>query len=226
MIIGNGLIACEFKKNIEHYQDVCVFAAGVSDSNCNLLEEYEREEILLKQYINQNPIVYFNSIYAAYATQDKKYYSHKKRMTDLVLKNSGIVFNVPNIVGSGGNPNTFVNSIVQKIKDKQMIFVQSNVSRCFLDVADLEYCVRQFMSRHSQNYTLFGNVIDLNPPISYSIPECVKILSDHLGLEVKYKSVIGEDVPLPVSSFLQYLIEDVNINFNQNYLKEVILKYV
>ena len=47
MIIGSGLLAKAFVSGYSHRDDVCIYAAGVSNSGCTDEREFERERIRL-----------------------------------------------------------------------------------------------------------------------------------------------------------------------------------
>ena len=64
MIVGNGLIA----KAFDNFKDdkVIIFASGVSNSLEQRKQEFDREENILSNVINENPekkIVYFSTCY-------------------------------------------------------------------------------------------------------------------------------------------------------------------
>ena len=54
MIIGNGLIATAFKKSNENYDNVIIFASGVSDSKETTQACFDREEKLITDTLNEN----------------------------------------------------------------------------------------------------------------------------------------------------------------------------
>ena len=64
MIIGNGQLAKAFMNSDLEHKDLCIFASGVSNSNCTDPKEFERERDLLKVTLSENPgkkLIYFSS---------------------------------------------------------------------------------------------------------------------------------------------------------------------
>ena len=90
-IIGNGMVARAFANGLRLNSNLVIFASGVSNSNCNFQEQFERERSLLFNTINKTsqtvPLLYFGtcSIYDPDA-HAKAYVIHKREMEKLVLK--------------------------------------------------------------------------------------------------------------------------------------------
>ena len=65
MIIGNGLIAKEFKKKNYFHKNKIIFASGVSNSNNIKIRDFNREIFLIKKILNINTdlkFYYFSTI--------------------------------------------------------------------------------------------------------------------------------------------------------------------
>ena len=52
MIIGSGLLARSFESSLGSKSDVCVYAAGVSNSGCNDTTEFYREQLRLTEALS------------------------------------------------------------------------------------------------------------------------------------------------------------------------------
>ena len=79
MVVGNGLLAVSFKKNIEKYANYIIFASGVSNSKEIDNNVFLREKLLLIKTLSENEkkkLIYFSSILTD--TIDSPYYNHKK----------------------------------------------------------------------------------------------------------------------------------------------------
>ena len=65
MIIGSGLLAHAFSSAFLQRKDVCIYAAGVSNSSCTDAREFAREhqrlEQALRQAIHVDAFVYFGT---------------------------------------------------------------------------------------------------------------------------------------------------------------------
>ena len=114
MIIGNGDIASVLTDRV----DVIYFASGVSNSSCTDWHEFQRErDLLLKQNKFQH-LVYFSSLSIYYVKTP--YTNHKRIMENLVKDNfaTSTIVRLGNITW-GDNPNTLINYLKNKIKNKE-----------------------------------------------------------------------------------------------------------
>ena len=120
MIVGRGDIA----SILNDRDDVTFFASGVSNSNEIREEEYEREKKLLFQQDKNRCLVYFSSIAIDIKEkyENSRYLKHKKQMEDLIKLNfkNYVIIRIGNI-NWGVNPNTFINYIRNKIKNKEAV---------------------------------------------------------------------------------------------------------
>jgi hypothetical protein len=122
MIIGKGDIA----SILNDRDDITFFASGVSNSSETRWEEFDREKKLLFEQDKDICLLYFSSI--AIDIKEKydnsKYLKHKKEMEDLIKSNfkNYIIIRIGNI-SWGSNPNTFLNYIKNKIKNKEVVHI-------------------------------------------------------------------------------------------------------
>ena len=147
MIIGNGLIASEFKKKAKDYEDCVIFAAGVSNSGEVNKDEFDREKLLLIETLDKHEgmkFIYFSTILVGYV--DNAYYRHKREMEILIEKTATtyLIFRVPQIVGMCGNKNNLINYLRDNIQDNKTIIIYEDVRRSFMDIEDVvrvvSYC--------------------------------------------------------------------------------------
>ena len=116
MIVGNGDIASVLKE--VDRKDYIFFASGVSNSQEKRKSEYKRElDLLLKQDKSKH-LIYFSSLAIFYS--DTAYTRHKRLMekTISVLWDHYTIIRLGNI-DFGNNPNTLINFIKNKIKNKE-----------------------------------------------------------------------------------------------------------
>tara|TARA_R110000751_G_C13725907_1_gene475970 strand:- start:534 stop:1214 length:681 start_codon:yes stop_codon:yes gene_type:complete len=144
MIIGNGLVASEFKKYAEDYEDCIVFAAGVSSSSETNEDEFTREKQLLTQTLDKHKdlkFIYFSTILVSFADND--YYRHKAEMEKLIENTSSsyLIFRVPQLVGLNGNKDNLINYFKNNIQDNKTITIYEGVKRSFLDIEDVSKIV-------------------------------------------------------------------------------------
>lgn len=122
MIIGNGLIATEFRRQKFDSRNFVVVAAGVSNSAELDETEYHRERDLMTSLLEAHStrkIIYFSSV--AVSNQDEisksRYIRHKVDMETLLAHHSENyhVFRLPQLVGPVGNAMTITNFLHTRI---------------------------------------------------------------------------------------------------------------
>ena len=138
MIIGNGLVAKGFKKF--NHTNYLILASGVSDSLEHRSEEFTREETLVLNAIKEHPkkkVIYISTILIDF--RNDPYYLHKRKIENIIKTNAKeyLIFRVPQLVGTEGNPNNVVNYFKDKIKKGQKLLVHEGVLRSLLGVKDL-----------------------------------------------------------------------------------------
>jgi len=89
MIIGTGLIANGFKSAYTHREDVCIYRAGVSNSLCTDVREFDRERkrlyLALNNSMHTDCFVYFSTCSVSDPEiQHSAYVLHKLAMEQLV----------------------------------------------------------------------------------------------------------------------------------------------
>lgn len=150
MIIGNGIIANTFKSGGYNWDDVLIFASGVSNSKTTDPSTFQREEELLKLEMSKGiRLIYFSTISIFDPSlKDSAYVKHKARMEEL-LKNSScpaLVLRLPIVVSHSNNPNQLFGYLKTKILGKERITIFKKATRYLLDLSDLESIVHLLLS--------------------------------------------------------------------------------
>lgn len=137
MIIGNGNIAKSLLS--KDRDDIIFFTAGVSDSSCTDITEFERELNLLKQQDYNTHLVYFSNLKIYYAKDT--YTQHKKRMEVYVKANfkSYTIIRIE-VCDWVKNPTTILNVFREKIKNKEEIEIQ-NTTRYILSLDEFLFWI-------------------------------------------------------------------------------------
>jgi len=224
MIVGNGLIASLFVDNDD--ENVIFFASGVSNSLETRVEEFLREENLIKNTISENTdkvFVYFStcSIYDSSKT-GSDYVLHKLKMEQLIKKSCPqfLILRVSNAVGKGGNPNLLMNYIVKAVKNDETINVHTQATRNLIDVDDIRNVTFDLLKQQSLN-----KIINVAYSKNYSILEIVEIVEKFYNKKVNInllKSGSGYDINIP--EIEQYFIE-TNQAGKEIYLYNILQKY-
>lgn len=226
MVIGNGLIA----KRFSSYSDddrFLIFASGVANSKSTDQAEYQREFELLLRKTQENPektIVYFSTCSINDPAENTSaYVAHKKKIESYLQSNMQhfLIFRVSNLVGHSSNVNTVLNFIVNNINEGKQFDLWMNAKRNLIDVDDFFAIVDHIL----QN-TLFTNrIINIANPINYTVPLIVSATSNHLGKAANYKEVAkGGSFDIDISDINPFFVQ-LNINFNEAYLANLLHKY-
>lgn len=224
MIVGKGLIASLFTAHDR--ENTIFFASGVSNSLETRVEEFLREENLIKSTITENAnkiFVYFStcSIYDSSKT-GSDYVLHKLKMEQLIKKSCKqfLILRVSNAVGKGGNPNLLMNYIVRAVKNDETINVHTKATRNLIDVDDIRNVTFDLLKNQSLNKII--NVAYLK---NYSILEILEIVEKFYDKKINsnlLKSGSGYDINIP--DIESYFTENNLIN-KENYLLEILKKY-
>lgn len=178
MIIGNGLIAKSLH-NIDH-PETLFFASGVSNSLEKEQAAFDREFLLLKQNIEQNPhkkLVYFSTLSILDQSKtDSLYTLHKKKLEKFIAESCDdfVILRIGNIVGAGGNPNTLFNFLKEKISHGEKFYLHKKARRLLTDIDD----VSGFLG---ENLNLLNRqTINFAFPYHYTLAEIISVLENTL----------------------------------------------
>lgn len=224
MIVGKGLIASLFTAHDR--ENTIFFASGVSNSLETRIEEFLREENLIKNTITENSdkiFVYFStcSIYDSSKT-GSDYVLHKLKMEQLIKKscNQFLILRVSNAVGKGGNPNLLMNYIVKAVKNDETINVHTKATRNLIDVDDIRNVTFDLLKNQSLN-----KIINVAYPKNYSIIEILEIVEKFYDKKIKsnlLKSGSGYDINIPD---IESYFNENNLIDKETYLLGILKKY-
>jgi nucleoside-diphosphate-sugar epimerase len=225
MIVGNGLLASAFSKSNKNYEKIIIFASGVSDSNETDINEFNREESIILNTINENKdskIIYFSSVLAG--IKNNQYYNHKLKIENLISNNANdyIIFRMPQIIGKSGNKNNIINAFKHSILFEDKIDVFSNVKRALIDVDDLVNIVNYCIDKTTRSIINISNIEKI------SVFELVKKISNIINryptLHLMY---VDDDNNWYVENteLVNEAIQFLNIN-REGYTDKIIKKYI
>ena len=226
MVIGRGLIANAFFNEYRNDKKVVVFASGVSNSNETRQSEFDREKRLLQLKIKDNPeaiVVYFSTY--SWGDPDavkRPYISHKETMENIVKCHPRfLILRVSNVVGNNGNPNTIINFFVQKIISEELITVWNSTKRNLIDVNDLYVITKNLIQNKVDNKLLL-----VTNPKNFYVSEIVTKIAVFKSKTPKIEIVEkGEDFEMRPSDEVLKSIENLNLNFDDDYLINLLKKY-
>ena len=227
MVIGSGLLAQVFSPVFLHREDVCIYAAGVSNSNCNDSQEFLRERRCLANALQEKRhtrgFVYFGTCSVADSEANKTpYVEHKIAMEQLVATHPDyLILRLPQIAGNTFNPNTLLNFLRTQILRGESFSLWSKAKRNIIDVDDVLSIARELID----NDSLRNVTVNVASPRSHFIAEIVREMECAMGKRAIYEVVDrGSEYPIDISAILP-LVERAAVNFGDNYLKRVVEKY-
>lgn len=227
MIIGSGLLARAFAKAFLARDDVCVYAAGVSNSSCADAHEFIRERLRLAEALrraaNLDAFVYFGTCSVVDPeVQDTPYVQHKLAMEKMVCAYPrNLILRLPQVAGKTPNPHTLLNFLYARISRSESFNLWSTAKRNVIDVADVALIAQQIIADDSlRNMTL--NVANV---VNYSMIDIVKAIESVVGKQAVYEVVEhGSEYFIDTRAILP-MLGKAGVEFGNGYLERVIDKY-
>jgi nucleoside-diphosphate-sugar epimerase len=227
MIIGSGLLAKTFASIFGQSKDVCIYAAGVSNSRCDDAQEFERERMRLVTALHQSAktdaFVYFGtcSVFDPEACKTS-YVRHKLAMEQLVMAHPHyLILRLPQVAGETPNPHTLLNYLYARISRSEAFCVWHNAWRNIIDVDDVAAITMQLVADPAKR----GVTLNVANPSSSSMPEIVTAMEKVVGKGAIYEVVErGSGYPIDTQPILPVL-DAAGVKFGDDYLERVIGKY-
>jgi dTDP-4-dehydrorhamnose reductase len=222
MVIGNGLIGCIFSSFTKN-DEIIIFASGVSNSKESNKNEFDREEKLLKTTISENPekkIIYFSTVFIE--NVKNMYYEHKKNIEEYIKNNceNYLIIRLPQVVGYLGNNNNLFNFLKQKIKNCEVLNIDSLAIRSLIDIDDVYKITKTLITEESNQIINIKGIEDIY------VSEIVDEMYNILGGEKKVIYYKGDNktIILNNSELIDKIINNLYIN-KTGYTKNLIKKY-
>ncbi len=227
MVIGSGLLAQAFALSFSHREDVCIYAAGVSNSGCTDVHEFARERQRLADALQQakhvDVFVYFGTCSVAdQEARNTPYVQHKLAMEQLVSAHSRhMILRLPQVAGKTPNPHTLLNFLYARIARSEAFSLWKNAKRNIIDIDDVASIARQLIAdKTARNITL-----NIANPVSYPMADIVSAMESVVGKRAICKVVEqGSEYTIDISTILPYL-DKAAVKFSDDYLKQVTGKY-
>lgn len=227
MLIGSGLLAKAFFPSCSQREDICVYAAGVSNSVCSDAREFMRERQRLTETLAQtqdlDAFVYFGtcSVMDPEAT-NTPYVQHKVAMERLVSTHPRhLILRLPQVAGKTPNPHTLLNFLYSRISRSEAFPLWRKARRNIIDVTDVVSIADCLITAKSARNV----ILNVANPLSYPMPDIVTAMERAAGKRAIYHVVErGSDYPIDVKAVLP-LLHKVAVQFGDAYLEHVINKY-
>jgi len=227
MLIGSGLLARAFAPAFSGRNDVCIYAAGVSNSGCTDLQEFERERKRLAdgllQFNRADAFVYFGTCSVGDPdVQNTPYVRHKLAMEHLVSEHPRhLILRLPQVAGFTPNPHTLLNYLYARIARSESFQLWRNANRNIIDVDDAAAISRQLIA----NASLRNTVINIANSASYPMTTIVAAMEKAVGKRAVYEVFDrGSGYTIDIQPILPFL-DAAGVKFDTEYLERVIGKY-
>ena len=227
MIIGSGMLAKAFSDAFEQRPDICIYAAGVSNSGCVDVREFARErqrlEDALKQAMNAQAFVYFGtcSVDDA-ASRSTPYVQHKMAMEQLVRGHShNLIIRLPQVAGRTPNPHTLLNYLYARISRSESFDLWNRAMRNVIDVVDVVAVAGQLIVDDPVRNT----TINIANIVNYNMTDIVTAIETVVGKSAIYNIIDrNSEYDIDISTVLP-ILGRAGVKFSNDYLEKVIYKY-
>jgi len=227
MIVGSGLLARSFSPSIKQRDEVCIYAAGVSNSSCTEICEFEREKSRLVAALHVakdvDAFVYFGtcSVYDG-GMLHTPYVQHKLAMEKLVMAHPrSLILRLPQVAGDTPNPHTLLNFLYNRIARSEQFSLWRNAYRNIIDVDDVSVLAEYLIA----DPTMRRRIFNLANTRSYNMLEIIRGMEEVIGKQAIYDiQDCGYHYEIDVSEILSAL-DQTSIHFDSNYLIRVLRKY-
>lgn len=228
MIIGSGFIANSFAKYYSDHSGICIYAAGVANSQSVNFDEFERDrvrlDLALKAYGKLEKFIYISTCSAGDPLASSMYIEQKRMFEGMVLQcPNSLIIRLPQLAGHSNNPHTLLNYFKNKISNKEIFAVQKNALRNILDIEDVVKIALQILEK--QNALNGVSILNIANPISVAPLEIVKIFEKLLGIIANYE-IMDSGMPYEIDVKLMLKMIDLDeFRFDGGYLERVLFKY-
>lgn len=227
MLTGSGFLASAFAREFALREDVCIYAAGVSNSNCTDAQEFARErqrlQDALRRTMHVDAFVYFGTCSAADPeARNTPYVRHKLEMEQLALEHPrGLILRLPQVAGRTPNPHTLLNYLYARIARSESFNLWSRARRNIIDIDDVVSVARQVLAQHPARNTM----LNIANTVNYSMFDIVGAMERAVGKRAVYGiAERGAEYSIDIDAVLPAL-EQAGVRFDNDYLEKVIGKY-
>lgn len=229
-IIGSGFIAKSFKgyNNFFKKNKCILYAAGVSNSKSNNLTLFKKDFLRLKKITtvsNNLKLIYISSCSIKDPLRKNSIYLQTKIENEILIKKNiknYLIIRLPEIIGKNKNKNTLVNFFYYKILNNKIFNLYTQTKRNFIHIDDIISILIEIVSKKITNKT-----INIASSKMTEVETIVKIFEELLNkrskIIYKKKKFINYNINI---KDIKKLKNFKKINFDQNYLKKNLKKYV
>ena len=223
-VIGGGLLAKSFS-GLGFSADCLILASGVSNSAEQRASEFRREFELVRNQIEDNPmlpVVYFSTC-SVYQKKQTPYTRHKLEMEEYVSKHadSFYIYRLPQVVGVVKNL-TLISYLVNAVLDGETVTVQKYAKRNLLDIKDVVRLSHYLI----ENKIGCNTIQNLASIAAVPIADILSEVSSILGVSARSNVVeLGESYDISVDFIIEQFGKADPV-LSDNYWTQVLRSYV
>ena len=227
MIFGSGLLARAFGPQFANSATSCVYAAGVSNSNCSDQREFDRAQdrlmVAMGQHRSAELFLYFGTCSAnGLLASTSPYVQHKIKMEKFVEEHPRyLILRLPQTAGKTEKPHTLLNYIFARIIRSERFRVWKNARRNIIDVDDvvriaIGLALEEGVRRESINVANF---------LDSAMVDIVELMAKVVGKKAIYDCLDrGDAYPIDTRR-IREVAPRCGVIFGPKYLEIVIRKY-
>ncbi len=225
-IVGSGLIARAFAPHADALPNVCVYAAGVSNSSCTDVREFERERERLAATMAKLPA---NSLLFYFSTcsiddpalQGSRYVLHKRTMEQVVAqRRRHLIIRLPQLAGRTPNPHTLLNYLHARIVRSERFSVFSKAQRNVIDVEDVARIAIALKDEGA-----CAETVNIACPHNFPIADIVHAMEDVLGRRAIFDIIEAGAAYAIDTARIRAALAHCGIRFPPDYLRRTLEKY-
>lgn len=208
-------------------EDVCIYAAGVSNSGCRDVHEFARErqrlDAALRQAQHVDCFVYFGTCSVADPEiHHTPYVLHKLAMEQLAATHPRyLILRLPQVAGRTPNPHTLLNYLYAHIARSEAFQLWRHARRNIIDVDDVAAIARELIAAPDARRI----TVNIANPVSYAMTDIVESMARIVGKRAIYDPVERGSGYAIDTSAIASLLDKARVQFGDDYLETVIGKY-
>ena len=227
-IIGSGFLSSKFLKyeKLINKLNICIYAAGVSNSLNNNRKELNKDFNRLKNFrnfIGERKIIYISTCSIYDPNRNKSSYVKNKLKIEKFIRNNFknyMIIRFPELVGSSSNKNTLINFFYNNILSTKKFTAFVKAKRNLLDVEDAIKLTFFFIKKRKFNEINIANIKYYN---SLVIIKNIETICKIAGTYSKNKKDLT--IWKINNSVNNNILRKLKLKFDKKYLPKIIKKY-
>ena len=203
-------------------------AAGISDSNCKTIDEFERESKLVREAVANHTdklFVFFSTFSINDPMRNTSHYVlHKLAMEQYVEEYCAnyLIVRVSNLVGAGGNPKNVFNFFYNHIVSQRSFSLWANAKRNLITADDFAKVLNYIIENElHENRNSIVNIINSR---NFTVQEIVHAIELKTGIAAIYKLEQIESEPHLNDEHATQRLQKLGID-TENYLNKILNSY-